>query len=489
MSSYNEKKGNMKIKKENFIKNIVRELEDENVAVFAGAGLSMPAGFVNWETLLKPIAEELDLEVEKESDLITLAQFHCNSNGFNRNKLSQLILDEFSKRVEPTENHRIIARLPIKTYWTTNYDKLIENTLIEHGRMPDVKYTKNHLALTKRNRDCTVFKMHGDVEHPDEAILNKDDYEAYHIKMAPFVSALKGDLVSKTFIFMGFSFTDPNLDYILSRVRLLYDKNQRGHYCFIKRVKIKENENRADFEYRERKQTYFIQDLERFNIKTILLEEYSEITDILREIEARYRRKSIFISGAAQEYSPFEREEAESFIRGLARRLVSKDFRIVSGFGKGVGDAVISGALQEIYMNTHKKSIEQLILRPFPQEVFDGQDKKTIWNKYRKDMLDYSGISIFLFGNRLNYGEVISSGGVREEFEIARAKGLFLLPVGATGYMAEELWKEMNADFDKFNPNCSELIKNKFTLIGDKSKSSTDLIQLIIEIIDEITKY
>jgi SIR2-like domain len=53
--------------------------------------------------------------------------------------------------------------------------------------------------------------MHGDIDHPDEAVLTKDDYESYHVKMDQFITTLSGDLVSKTFIFIGFSFTDPNL--------------------------------------------------------------------------------------------------------------------------------------------------------------------------------------------------------------------------------------------------------------------------------------
>lgn len=41
----------MPIKKDIFISEILKELEEENVAVFAGAGLSMPAGYVSWKGL------------------------------------------------------------------------------------------------------------------------------------------------------------------------------------------------------------------------------------------------------------------------------------------------------------------------------------------------------------------------------------------------------------------------------------------------------
>ena len=88
-------------------------------------------------------------------------------------------------------NHRILARLPIHTYWTTNYDKLIEKALEEAKKVPDVKHEMRQLSVTRRDRDVSVYKMHGDVDHPADAIICKDDYEAYPLTMSAFVSALR----------------------------------------------------------------------------------------------------------------------------------------------------------------------------------------------------------------------------------------------------------------------------------------------------------
>jgi hypothetical protein len=46
---------------EQFVAEYVKELEAGTAAVFAGAGLSASAGFVDWATLLKPIADDLGL--------------------------------------------------------------------------------------------------------------------------------------------------------------------------------------------------------------------------------------------------------------------------------------------------------------------------------------------------------------------------------------------------------------------------------------------
>ncbi|MBO9497348.1 SIR2 family protein [Thalassotalea sp. G20_0] len=478
----------MDLTKRTFVKDIVEELSNENVAVFAGAGLSAPAGFVNWAQLLEPIAEELGLDTSKERDLVSLAQYHCNDNSANRSKLNQLLIEEFSKDAQSTETHKILSRLPIRDYWTTNYDKLIEKTLIDYGRKPDVKHTVEQLAHTKPRRDAVIYKMHGDVDHPSDAILTKDDYESYHVEMQPFLSALSGDLVSKTFIFIGFSFTDPNLDYILSRVRLSYNKNQRRHYCFQKKVSQNINESDVEFEYRERKQEYFINDLKRFNIRTILIDDYDEIPELLSTIERKHNSKSVFISGAAHDFGDWSKECAEQFTHDLSKNLIKKQFRIVSGFGLGIGSAVISGALSEIYMNSNNHSDDQLILKPFPQSVMPDQDKKELWSKYREQMLSYSGVSIFLFGNKIVDGKVIPSNGMQEEFDIAKDKGLFLLPIGCTGYVAQELWEKVNADFDSFNKDCSDEIKRLFSTLGSSDSDRSKVIETTVEIVSKLTK-
>ena len=57
-----------------FINDFVIEINSGDAAIFAGAGLSASSGFVNWKELLRDFAEEAQLDVDKEHDLISLAQ-------------------------------------------------------------------------------------------------------------------------------------------------------------------------------------------------------------------------------------------------------------------------------------------------------------------------------------------------------------------------------------------------------------------------------
>ena len=167
--------------------------------MFIGAGFSKNSGFVDWKELIRKIADDLELDVDKEYDLVALAQYCYNKNG-NRSIINDTIFNEFTKEATIDENHKIMAQLPIFTFWTTNYDTLIEDALTDANRIVDKKSKNKHLSLTKAHRDAIVYKMHGDKSDPDEAVLIKDDYEKYYREHTSFITTLSGDLISKTFL-------------------------------------------------------------------------------------------------------------------------------------------------------------------------------------------------------------------------------------------------------------------------------------------------
>src|SRR5882724_8992112 len=472
-----------------FLREYTRELRNKNAAVFAGAGLSAASGYVDWKTLLKEIIEDLGLDPMKEHDLITLAQYHCNKAGGSKAQLTQTIFNHFAPAKVPTESHRILARLPIQTYWTTNYDKLLERALEEAKKVPDVKYTLKQLPVTKPDRDVVVYKMHGDIDHPADAIISKDDYEAYPLNMSAFGSALRGDLVEKTFLFLGFSFTDPNIDYILSRVRVRYEQHQRHHYCLMRRVSKESAESDEEFKYRKLKQDYFIADLKRFSIYTVLIDEYSQISELLGKLAANYKSSSVFISGAAEDYGKWERHIAEEFLHKLSYQIVGNKNRVITGFGLGVGSAVINGALA--FLNDSGKTVsdEDLMMRPFPQVATGGMSLADRWTEYRKAIVEHAGIALFVFGNKYDDKKnLVSSNGMRQEFDLCVQAGVRPLPVGATGFMAAELWKLVSNDFAKYFPSADSSFRAAFDQLGDTSKTPDDIRGIVMGMIHQLQK-
>ena len=361
----------MAVTKEELIREYTRAIQEGNAAIFAGAGLSRPSGFVDWKGLLKPLASDIKLDIDKEHDLLSVAQYYRNQRR-TRSGINQAIMDAFSKDVATNETAQIITRLPIFTYWTTNYDDVIENGIKEANRNPDVKYESDQLSVMKRDRDAIVYKMHGDVNHPANAVLTKEDYELYEYRRPLFRTALKGDLVSKVFLFIGFSFEDPNLDYILSQIHSLLGENVHDHYCFFKRVQEKDYSDLKEYGYDRAKQDMQEENLRNYGIQTVFVDDYMEITVILHEIERVSKMKNIFISGSTEEYSlPWNQVSAEELAGKLSGELVKQNCRITSGFGLGIGSAVINGALDVIYAEKYRHIDEYLCLRPFPQNISD----------------------------------------------------------------------------------------------------------------------
>lgn len=464
-----------------FKREYTKAVSEGYAAIFAGAGLSRSSGYANWKELLRTIAKDIGLDIDKETDLVAVAQYYKNEKGSRRDGINQKIINEFTKNAQQNANIEILTRLPISVYWTTNYDELIEDNLKLNNRKPDIKTNQDSLANNFYDRDAVVYKMHGDVRNPSEAVITKDDYETYNQKRALFTTALQGDLISKTFLFIGFSFEDPNLEYILSRIKVLLGENTRTHYCFLKKIVIDDYENDDEFKYAMIRQDLKVKDLSRYGIEAVLLDDYCQITDILMEIENNCRLSNVFISGSAAVYGDNWSEKAAiSFMHNLSKRLVGENYRVISGFGLGVGSVVINGALEEIMLSKYKHVDEHLCLRPFPQIQSGAKSLKELWEEYRQEMIEHSGIAVFIFGNKETQDGVVLANGMIREFEIAKEKQKYIIPIGSTGYAAKQILDEVEAAIGDY----PYLLKYLEVL-----KTETDenkLISAVLDIISDI---
>lgn len=474
---------------DNYAKVLAKLVRNRELAVFAGAGLSAGVGFVDWASLLKPFATELGLDSAKERDnLVKLAQFSVNAKGGNRHHLNQALIEAFPVLAKPGQNHEILAKMPISTYWTTNYDTLIETALRKERKAVDIKWNDSHLPASNARRDAVVYKMHGDIGTPNEAVLTRDDYESYAHKHPGLINALLGDLTVKTFLFVGFSFTDPNLDHVLSEVRQRYQKSTREHYCILRRVSRKDFKTTAEHTYATAKQDLFVKDLQRFNITAIMVSEYAEITEFLGAVDRYSRRDSVFVSGSVADYSPWGQDMVEDFLRAVGELLVKKKKRIVSGLGVGVGNSIVAGAVEQAYTQDHVNLHSLLEVRPFPQRSSVASDRDEIWAVYRLELVRAAGIALFLFGNKAAPagGSAVSATGMRAEFDLAYQNGLFMVPVGGSGSMAEDLAREVLGDFEKYYPSKDKEVRKILERLNAKKAELKDYLLDIGAMLDRL---
>jgi hypothetical protein len=484
------------ISKEQLIRDFAKAIATDQAALFVGAGMSAGVGFVDWRGLLREIATDLKLDVDEEHDLIALAQYEYNRNR-NRSRLNKKIVEEFCAHAIISNNHRWIARLPIDTVWTTNYDTLLEQAYADAAKTVDVKHRTADLLHRLPYADVTLLKMHGDVSQADEAVLIKDDYERYEAKRGLFTSRLQGDLSWKQFLLLGFSFTDPNIDYIFSRLRVLLAEkaeNQPPRYCILRRPAApapgvaNHAKLQAQYDRDVRHMPHRIADLGRFNVEVVLIDEYSEIEDILKHLCLVVSARSIFISGSAHEYAPTGRDKMDRFCRKLGEQIIKRGFNLVSGFGLGIAGACIIGAQEQAKREKSGRIGQRLRLHPFPQEFKDDAERKKVYSDIREQLVKESGVTIFIAGNKLDRstGKVVIADGVIQEFGLAKVNSHLLIPVPATGAAAAQIWEEIKAAPEKFYGAVD--LKAEFAVLGDVNKSENEWVEAIFTIIKKTRK-
>jgi hypothetical protein len=456
---------------------------DEGVAAaFVGAGMSMPSGFVNWRELLRDIAADLGLDIDKETDLIALAQYHVN-HARSRGYLSQKLVDEFTRAAAPSRNHRLLAAMPFGCVWTTNYDHLIEEAFEAAHKRVDKKVQHLDLAITRSKRDVVVYKMHGDVDRPDEAVLTKSDYERYDEQRSLFSEQLRGDLLSKTFLFLGFSFTDPNIGYILGRLRSLVGKNARRHYWVTRDAGTDPSAASDDLA----RQRHRVEDLKTYGIQTILLNDYGQVTSLLEERSRRVHRRNVFISGSAVDYAPFGEPRVRRLVRTLGATLINQGFNIVCGMGLGIGDSVAIGAVEAVYREATSRLDERTHLRPFPQVESADPNRAATWTRFRHEMVSRARFAVFLLGNKFDAtGAVAPADGVREEYKIARELGVYPIPIGATGHVAAVLLREVLGDINAAYGCLAPKVRPHLEALGGAAATDAEIMGAVASILHAV---
>lgn len=433
--------------KEEFIREYSKEIEKSSAGLFIGSGLSRPAGYIDWKGMLKEAAIDIGLDVEMEKDdLISLAEYYVTSKK-NRTKIDNAISEYFSKDFEPTENHNLLASLPITSYWTTNYDQLLEKTFTKHGLSFSVLTDDESLKKFIDGNDIIIHKLHGDVERPHEAVITRTDYDEFAYKHEILLAKLKGEMCSKTFLFLGYSFSDTDIKHILTRIKLFYKGNPpKNHYGIMARIKKTDDESDENYEYKKRKQEHNIEDLKQYGIQTVLVDNFLEITSMLKEIRHRISSKNVFISGAFEEDSS---GTYAKYAHDISKWLIEKGYHIHTGYGKNVGAEIVAGAFSacEKSKTKIKNFNRSVFLYPFPyQKIMNEDERKIAYTELRKNAILRTHITIIINGTKkkTKRSSLVVSDGVLEEGRLSLDQGNIVIPLAVTGGAASELWDDIN---------------------------------------------
>jgi len=463
----------MMITKENFINSLIGQLNISNLSVFLGAGFSIDAGLPSWKNLVEPLVKEYNFCVSNETNYYKILQYLQNNLG--PIVLKDKIYEQLSKLPTNLPCLSAALELPIDSFWTVNFDDLLERELEKKFKVRIDPICKDS-DLAKIQHDLNkikhkVFKMNGTITDRDSWILTESDLEDYVDKNIGMLTFFRRELVQNTFLILGYSFTDTLLLFALRDVKKYFDNKYIPHHFTILK---KDTENIIKFEW-------FVYDLEkRYGIKTLVVDSYDEIPIILNEITKRIRKKQVYFSGAFRKISEQEEEFGMDLSKQLTNKLLDAGYNIYTGMGRRLGDLIAGSACRWIYEHNQVLT-KRIIIKPDDFDRYGGKrfgaNSKT--KEMRENISQGTGIAIFMYGQSST--DPHGSSGTYQEFEIAKEKYQYIIPIGVTGYESRKIWKEV-----KNNITLYGYLEKYIDKLNDSSMSPNEVSNIVMQIISEI---
>lgn len=209
---------------------LVEDIARRKSVLFLGAGVSKNASNdqnerpKDWGEFLASANSELQNSPEctviesciKEKDYLTacdLIRKHLRPDAFK-----SVVLREFSdKRFQPAPIHTDLCRIDSRFVLTTNFDKLYETqaNVIQKNSVIVKNYYDDDVADILRRRQRSVLKVHGTIDEVQKTIFTRSDYARARTKHAHFYRILESLFMTHTFVFLGASMRDPDIQMLL----------------------------------------------------------------------------------------------------------------------------------------------------------------------------------------------------------------------------------------------------------------------------------
>jgi tetratricopeptide (TPR) repeat protein len=204
----------------NLARILAQKLKDDQLVLFAGAGLSHLAlpkdgserRIPLWAELTDTVASRFGIDSADFRGL-PLDLFDAVIYAHSRSDLEKAVTTALDDReFELSPAHRALSELPWYKVVTTNYDALL-------SRLLDESYPIVDEPGYDRLQESKVIQIHGKLPHPHT--LTRDDYRRWadHDNNPRAAQALRDFVLSHTLLFVGYSLSDPHIDELLALVR------------------------------------------------------------------------------------------------------------------------------------------------------------------------------------------------------------------------------------------------------------------------------
>ncbi|WP_067737324.1 SIR2 family protein [Novosphingobium naphthalenivorans] len=473
-----------------FLKDYPEALIGGAGAVFVGAGVSMGAGYPSWASLLTEVGEELGVKSGELHDLAALAQWSIQENG-SATQVRNVIKEQIGVEHAVPKTLEIIARLPVKFIWTTNYDRLVERAFGGVNRPIDTVSGAADLALRATPGATRLFKMHGSVERLDDVVISTDDYELYRSKRGAFLPLLQAHLSSMSMLFLGISFTDPNIRHVLSLIRESFTSEPPEHFAIVRPPQRDDYKTDAEFEARSTQHKLWSRDLKRYGLVVVEIDDYAEVPELLRQVERRVAARRVWVSGSWPPEAGDEIAKVYSVAQAIGRLVGDRNRDLVSGAGLVVGSASIAGFLDALRSSGGWDLERRLIARPFPQPIPGAASDRAQWAALRAELARIAGVVVFVGGMKIDPSSStpVIAGGVLDEFEVAKAADCFVIPIGSTGGAAAQISDSLiGSAIDASGHNALRPTDDELKELARADITVEEIAKLVAEILTRIDR-
>jgi SIR2-like domain/Sir2- and TIR-associating SLOG family len=450
-----------------FVREFSVELSNGDGALFVGAGISKPSSVPTWADLIRPLASSrLGLIDLRDADLIQIAQYVVNASAGNRGPLIHHLRTQFSGPFSVNAYHRAIVQTQVSTVWTTNYDVLLEQAFRQASFSVDVKATDDAISRSVPNHEIEIIKMHGSIDQSphEDLVITGEDYEDFDTHRPATAERLRSDLLTKSFLFLGYSYRDPNIHGIVAQARRLSNKATRQHFLVTTAEEPLEDDKPGDLDRRQLMAELWRNNLRRFGIEAILLSGYAELEALLVEIAQKSRGATVYVVGSHLDTGNRQAQE-------LGRSLAERDIVLVDGQSDGVSRQVITAFVEE-GVKRKRDVYKHLKIFPNPYSVnpafASDPNQIPILKSWRAPLLRSTQVFVCFDGGM----------GTEAELELAIQSGCRIVPVpGRSDGMVTTSVLTQSAIFDRLPPK-----------YAGKAKSGTISAADIAECIDDLTK-
>lgn len=204
----------MKLGNVEFNDRLMNALRDDNLVVFAGAGVSIPSpsNLPSFPLLLKRVQEYFQVNrTEEENDDQFLGRLEMEGRDIRAYIVEQLT------GAHPNQLHRdlldIRPRGTTPKLVTTNFDRLFEATragkeLQQTGKVYAAP------ALPPGGRFTGIVDLHGVIDQPQDMVLTDSDIGRAYLDERWALEFLQGLFRSQHVLFIGYSHQDPIVRYL-----------------------------------------------------------------------------------------------------------------------------------------------------------------------------------------------------------------------------------------------------------------------------------